>query len=335
MDDFNINSLHESKNEYGARLLSMLTPLIIQGYKSMFREAVIICEKNKEMEKYLMTFQNLINQVPRWTSVTIDGEKNRICEATGCNHLEDLLTTVHILQLKSLTAMRVGQKQKKIDIPFPKINEFIHKVYIEAGRKIYSNTYLFELGIPPLQVQKNNRELEILVRESIMLTIRDSIPIKSILDAFLSTSTEYDVTEEVSEKVIQEPIHAPPAAAPMAGGGAAVTLPSVAIPNAADLVSLPTAATDPATPVSVSFSDIDYSETGAIDAPKTIERLETISTERYLQRKAADAGADADEDSDKISIGASIPLQADELSFDEPAALPPPIFPDLDIEVLE
>jgi hypothetical protein len=29
MDDFNISSLHESKNEWGARLLTILTPLII------------------------------------------------------------------------------------------------------------------------------------------------------------------------------------------------------------------------------------------------------------------------------------------------------------------
>ena len=35
-------------------------------------------------------------------------------------NLEDLVTCVHIIQLKILTAMRVGQKQKKIDINIPK-----------------------------------------------------------------------------------------------------------------------------------------------------------------------------------------------------------------------
>ena len=36
MDDFNISSLHESKNEWGARLITMLTPLIIEGFKSLY-----------------------------------------------------------------------------------------------------------------------------------------------------------------------------------------------------------------------------------------------------------------------------------------------------------
>lgn len=73
---------------------------------------------------------------------------------SGCSYLEDLVTCVHIIQLKVLTAMRVGQKQKKIDINIPKLDDFIHKAYINVARKVYKNVYLFELGIPPLQTQK-------------------------------------------------------------------------------------------------------------------------------------------------------------------------------------
>ena len=40
MDDFNVGSLHESKNEWGSRLLTILTPLVIDGYKSILEEAV-------------------------------------------------------------------------------------------------------------------------------------------------------------------------------------------------------------------------------------------------------------------------------------------------------
>ena len=36
MDDFNVSSLHESKNEWGSRLLTILTPLIGEGLKSIF-----------------------------------------------------------------------------------------------------------------------------------------------------------------------------------------------------------------------------------------------------------------------------------------------------------
>lgn len=202
MDDFNVSSLHESKNEWGARILTILTPLIAEGFQSIFEESIKLCKENNEMDKYLMTFQNLIRRIPQWNPLIVEQEKKRIIERSGCVYLEDLITCVHIIQLKILTAMRAGQKQKKIDITIPKLNEFIQNVYIHTARKLYKSIYLFELNIPPLQKQKYNREFEILIQESILNAIRDSIPIESILRAYMDESIEEQVTEEIKEEVI-------------------------------------------------------------------------------------------------------------------------------------
>ena len=40
MDDFSISSLHESKNEWASRLITILTPLIVDGYRSILDEAL-------------------------------------------------------------------------------------------------------------------------------------------------------------------------------------------------------------------------------------------------------------------------------------------------------
>jgi len=202
MDDFNVSSLHESKNEWGARILTILTPLIVEGFQSIFEESIKLCKENNEMDKYLMTFQNLIRRIPQWNPLIVDQEKKRILDRSGCGYLEDLVTCVHIIQLKILTAMRAGQKQKKIDITIPKLNEFIHNVYIHTARKLYKSIYLFELNIPPLKKQQYNREFEILIQESILNAIRDSIPIESILRAYMDESIEEQVTEEIKEEVI-------------------------------------------------------------------------------------------------------------------------------------
>ena len=77
-----------------------------------------------------MTFQNFLTRVPKWNSTIIEEETNRIVKSSGCDYLEDLLTCVHITQLKILTSIRVANKQKKIDINIPKLSDFIHKVYI-------------------------------------------------------------------------------------------------------------------------------------------------------------------------------------------------------------
>ena len=51
MDDFSISSLKESKNEWASRLITILAPLIIEGYKSILDEAIKLCRENNEMNK--------------------------------------------------------------------------------------------------------------------------------------------------------------------------------------------------------------------------------------------------------------------------------------------
>ena len=206
MDEYNISMLYSSKDEYCCRLLNILTPLMIEGIKSIFREAVDLCKKNNEPSKYLMTFQNFITRIPKWNSEIIETERKRIVEKSGCIYLEDLVTCIHIIQLKLLTSMRVGQKQKKIDISILKLDEFIHKCYINVARKVYKNVYLFELNIEALQIQKNNRELEIITKECILNTIRDSIPIETILKAYLDETVEDEYIEETKEELISQKI---------------------------------------------------------------------------------------------------------------------------------
>jgi hypothetical protein len=274
MDDFNVSSLHESKNEWGARLLTILTPLIIEGFKSIFDESYKLCKDNNETGKYLMTFQNLISRIPKWNVSIIETEKKRIIDKSGCSYLEELVTCIHIIQLKLLTAMRVGKKQKKIDINIPKLDDFIHKCYINVARKIYKNVYLFELNCPSLQIQKHNRELEIIVQECILNAVRDSIPIESILKAYMDETVEEDVIEEIKEQII-EPV---------------VNSETQTIFEGKD------------GNISLKFNDVDsvVSKNGKeelVNAPKTIERLEEISALRNIQRKIEE-----DENSDKLTI---------------------------------
>ena len=205
MDDYNINSIIESKNEWCARLTNILTPCMIEGIKSIFEEAYSMCVENDEESKYLMTFQNLLNNIPKWSSEVVEIEKDRIISSSGCNYLEDLITCVHITQLKSLTVTRVGLKQKKVNIDIPNLNSFIHKAYIGIARKIYVNVYLFERDILPLQIQKNNRELEIIIKECILNSVRENIPIENILKVYLDETQETDVEiEETKEQILDK-----------------------------------------------------------------------------------------------------------------------------------
>lgn len=204
MDDFDSGILTQAKNEYASRLVTILCPLVLEGIRSIYTEAVTLCKENDEDEKYLMTFQNFLSRIIKWNQAIITDESKRIVQKSGCNYLEDLLTCVHIAQLKILTSVRVGQKQKKIDIDIPKLDGFIHKVYIFLARKIYKNVYLYEKQITPLQFQKNMREAEIMCKESILEVIRDSVPVEKILRAYIDETVDEEIIEETKEILTED-----------------------------------------------------------------------------------------------------------------------------------
>ena len=204
MDDFDSGILTQAKNEYASRLVTILCPLVLEGIRSIYTEAVMLCKENDEDEKYLMTFQNFLSRIIKWNQAIITDESKRIVQKSGCNYLEDLLTCVHIAQLKILTSVRVGQKQKKIDIDIPKLDGFIHKIYIFLARKIYKNVYLYEKQITPLQFQKNMREAEIMCKESIVEVIRDSVPVEKILRAYIDETVDEEIIEETKEILTED-----------------------------------------------------------------------------------------------------------------------------------
>ena len=309
MDDFSTSGLHESKNEWGARLLTILTPHIIEGFRSILEESIKLCRENEEMDKYLMTFQNFISRIPKWNPDIVSTETERIKEKSGCQYLEDLVTCVHVIQLKILTAVRVGQKPKKVDMDIMKIDDFIHKVYVNSARQIYKNVYLFDLNVPPLQKQKNNRETEIIIQECILNTVRESIPVQTILKCYLDETTEEDIEEEVKEEdITPEPT---PEELIQQQAESATKNDDFANQDITkdEAVSIDTnqqggdeESAISATP-SLTFNDVDTAiDTNqneySIDAPKDLGRLEEISRIRNEMRKQDEE----EEEMDKISI---------------------------------
>ena len=194
----------------------------------------------------------------------------------------------------------MDKNKKKIDINIPKLDDFIHKVYINVARKVYKNVYLFEIINNPLQTQKNNRELEIIIQECILNTIRESIPVEAILKAYMDETIEEDVVEEIKEEIIEEKI-IPPPPPPQ----------SEKIENISENIS------------KLSFDNNDYvsdenNNITTVNAPKTLERLQELEEIRFQKKLEED-----EDDNPKINI-----------LFDED---PIQLFPELlidDIEIL-
>ena len=288
-----------------------------------------MCVDNQEVDKYLMHFQNLISHIPKWNGNTIETERKRIIERSGCHYLEELITCVHIIHLKVLTCVRVGNKQKKIDIAIPKLDNFLHKAYINVARKTYMNVYLFERGghITPLQIQKNNREFEVIVQECILSTIRDSIPTEEIIRAYTDESVE--IEEEVIVENIVDPDEtetkesSPTDDSVESKEDTTEMLKKLEEETPPEIVPAISNVDNDPVMTKLSFNDYDSvmdTDTGKVDeieAPKTIERLEEISTSRSIQRKLEEEDDDDDEERIKIHTDTIDLGELDVFDFDK------------------
>ena len=320
MDDFVLENLQASRNDFCSRLINLLTPHIHSGLKSIFDEAWKLCIENGETTKYLMTFQNFLLRVPKWNTSIIEKETQRISEQSGCSHIEELITCVHIIHLKTLTCVRAGSKQKKIDIAIPKLSEFIHNVYINVARKVYSNVYLFEKNKQHLQIQKNNYHLEGLIKECILNTIRESIPIEHLLkvyieDQFIEEDTEVVDTEEI---IAQDPV----VEEEEEEGQQAEEERRADVDAKEDQQGGNGAQDDGVKKQTITFDDVDRvrimndaeSTEELVNAPKTLERLEEISMKSFAKRKEEQDSYDDDDDdgdgdeNDALQIGEPVSL---------------------------
>jgi len=325
MDDFDVSTLHESRNEWAARLITILTPLIIDGFKSIIDEAIKLCKANNEMDKYLMTFQNFVCRIPKWNNTIIETERKRICDKSGCLYLEDLVTCVHIIQLKILTAVRVGQKQKKIDINVPKLDDFIHKVYISVARKVYKNVYLFDIGIPPLQIQQHNRELEIIVQECILNTLRESIPVEAILKEYMNDES---VEEYITEEIIKpEDVEKPVDVEKSTDVNKTIDVEKTINVEQTIKTEIP----------KLSFDDVDYvkdheNNITPVNAPKSVEYLTELGETRAKQRVDDD-----DDEVEKLKITDQLfsLSSTDVHEIGEPAITFPELNEEIEFELLD
>jgi hypothetical protein len=182
------------------------------------------------------------------------------------------------------------------------LDTFIHKIYINVARKLYTNVYLFENNISQLLIQKNNREIDIIIQECILTTIRESIPTESIIRAYIDESAEQEeevIIENIPEEPISENVKPKDETIPEIKPNEEENIPEI-VPSIIDIDNKPVT-------TRLSFNDydsvldIDTGNENSVIAPKDIDRLEEISNSRAIQRRLDEEESDDDYD-DMIKI---------------------------------
>ena len=196
MNNFH-NVLIEAKNEYTKQLTRMLAPCIFEGLESVYDYV----QKDNKNNQYLKEFQNHLSDIPKWTKDMIIKEYDRVILKINCDWIEDLITAVFVSHTKVLTAIKMTDKSNSIDLKVPNGHHFLHKCYIESARQIWKRPYLFDHKLNNLEKQRNLNEAENIIIYSIEETVRNLLPVRTILKEYLGTNYEDDLEDDISQHI--------------------------------------------------------------------------------------------------------------------------------------
>lgn len=195
----------EIKNEYTEFLINILSPLIYEGIKSIYEKAQAleaIYKKSSNNPGILKIFQICLKDIPNLNKLALENETNRIKEKSKCSEWFDaLLMSV----IKSNIILLTFNAKNKSNIIEEKHHEkidtslFIHKCYIECSKVFYNCPEIFWHNYAPLEIKKNQKEIFDIIKNGIKEAIRKSLPIKLILDEYLTN----DIEIESDRKYIQ------------------------------------------------------------------------------------------------------------------------------------
>jgi hypothetical protein len=167
-------------------LARVLIPHVADGLWSIYDNAKVACERNKQIDQTLRTFQNLLTRVPQWTEDTLNAEVDRISTASKCDYIEDLLLGVFVSYIRAFASMQ-QLEDTHVDIDFnrPSVAKFLHTMYKSAARESWSNAYLFKtIGVSSEQQARNRRDIETILSNSMNEVIDSFIPWKEISKAY-------------------------------------------------------------------------------------------------------------------------------------------------------
>ena len=191
----NASLYSEARNEYLKQMSTWIVPPLVEFFRKEYNTLA-----DTEGKRVMSAFQTYCSEVPLWNQDVIDSNIGIVLDNCRCDYMEELMTAVFIAYTKMLTAIRVNSRQKKLQITLPKLDHFLHRVFIECARSFWKAPYLFAQDLPPVEKQKNILQAEQICTEALSGAVRSLLPVKSILRDYLDDGEDNDEEEEKVEE---------------------------------------------------------------------------------------------------------------------------------------
>ena len=206
----------EIKKIYEARLFTILTPNIYEGFKSLYTIGDKLHSKfveeskrnpNVEAPSVLVLFQKMISNIPNLNAHKVRNETDRIKTASRSADIFDDLVKAVIKSNIILMTYNVDYKRKDlIQTRYHEsiiVHDFVHSCYIESARIFHNRPELFWTGYSPEVINQNKRISYEVIENAIRESINLALPMKEILSEYLNNP--YEMKDDIRIYVIGDP----------------------------------------------------------------------------------------------------------------------------------
>jgi hypothetical protein len=188
--------LTEAKREYTKQIISFLTTPLYDTLYVQWQKSV-----EEDTTSPMQLFQDKLALIAEWDEEEKKTECQRCLSESQCSYIDDLIAAVFIAHTKVLASIRNEETIREFQIEVPGSIQFIHECLVQCAREFWKSPYLFYQNeaankISRIQIQKNLREAEGVIKDAIEDTIRKMLPVKEILQEYLEEGRETIKTQE-------------------------------------------------------------------------------------------------------------------------------------------
>lgn len=181
--------LVEAERKYMAKLSGAMAPVMIDAFFDLYAEA----KKVSQGRKTLMQFQALLVEVKNWNNTIVKQHTDAIIKT--CALFPNLLAAVFVISVKIMSAVRISNDSRKLNIKLPTNDVFVHSCYIAAAKDLYEDPYI-------VANEMKDSEKRLLMTQRITKCIKDVvedfIPVQQILDTYIPSFTgEMDIDQGI------------------------------------------------------------------------------------------------------------------------------------------
>jgi len=171
----------DAKNIYVSQLTDVVGPPILKAIAGMYAEV-----QRESRSKVLLRFQKKLKEIPLWNSEII--RQHTAAIEAKAPYLERLIAVTFLSFVKVMSSVRLRDDSKpNIRIRLPSTDSFVHRCFIAVARDFYND--------PRTPVDEYQG-----MRAAVEKSIRDSLPLSDILDAYLG-GVEVDAQNTVSPEL--------------------------------------------------------------------------------------------------------------------------------------